>query len=296
MAFVRWMFTAEVFISGSSKRGWNRQLGCSSSELFSLCCWGGGELPSSGYFQPDEFVKWPDKTHLHCQLWEEEISKGEPGVEGAWMLSADAICSSCSDHYLSKYLFHDGRKCQIPHVCCADGPQWPRLCIYRARRRPLVLHICRRFEAFQKHQPHCTHGAKLKPVMKKLFQLGSLLSVNPRQMLTFRTCHHAALPESQGDVCGEMQMEPAPPFPSRGERALRGLSELNGRDGRRSLWQSCRQLWQGRKHALKVDLIQAPDKEQAAKSYRNPIQDQHSTSYLSQKNHVFRKICHYRWI
>lgn len=222
--------------------------------------------------------------------------KESPACKERGWLWLDAICSSCSDHYLSKYMFHDGRKCQIPHVCRAGGPQWPWLCIYCARRRPLVPHICGRFGAFQKHQPRCTHGAKLIPAMKKLFQLGSLLSINPRQMLTFRTCHHAALPESQGDVWGESGYWIAPPFLSWGEQALQGLRELNYHDGRHSLWQSCRQLCQGRKHALKVDLIQAPDKEQAGKSYRNPIQDQNPTSYLSQKNHAFRKICHYRWI
>ena len=44
-----------------------------------------------------------------------------------------------------------------------------------------------------------------KPVMKKLFHLGSLLSINPRQMYTFLKCHHTALPETQRYVRGENQ-------------------------------------------------------------------------------------------
>lgn len=67
-----------------------------------MYCWGGGELPRSGYFWSDEFVKWSHETHLYSQLRKEEISEEEPNVERSvgW-LWVDYICFSCFNHYLS---------------------------------------------------------------------------------------------------------------------------------------------------------------------------------------------------
>lgn len=202
---------------------------------------------------------------------------------------------ACAE-YCMNIMLNDDRKCQIPHVWCTDGPQWPQLCIQCAQR-PLVPHICRRFEAFQKHKTCFTHGKKLilslqEPVRKKLFRIGPLLSVNTSQMYTFLTCHHSSFSERRGEVCGGTQTLGSPTI-SVTRRTIPQRDQWTKLPWRQTLGGA--ELCHCRRSALRLDLIQPSNKEQTGNCI-GILQTEISPRICPKSNRVFRKVCQYNWI